>query len=119
VSLQLAVKIAKSNSDYDRWPFGCVIKKGGAIQAVGWNILKSDPRYTDNHLNCSVHAEEHALKQMRNGASGCVLYVARMLRTGNVGLAKPCIHCQKLIRDAGVKRVIFSIDNDMHGIWKP
>ena len=115
MSLKLAVKLATSNTTYSRWPLGCVITKGGAVQAVGWSALKSDPRFP----GCSIHAEDHALRQMRHDARGCVLYVARLLRTGQVALAKPCAACQQLIREAGVKRVVYTINDNEWGTWKP
>ena len=119
MSLELAVKIAEANFAYPRWRLGCVIKKGGAVQAVGWSVWKSDPEVLDDHSNCSVHAEVHALKQMRYSASGCVMYVARILRSGGPGLAKPCETCQSVIAAAGVKRVLFTVDSQTHGVWKP
>jgi pyrimidine deaminase RibD-like protein len=119
MSLTYAIKIAESNECYIKWPFGCVIKKGGAVQAVGWNILKSEPYYLDDHSNCSIHAEMHALRQMNYEAKGCVMFVARALRGGGSGLAKPCDDCQEVIRKAGVKRVVYTIDNENHGVWKP
>jgi pyrimidine deaminase RibD-like protein len=115
MSLKLATKLAQSNTTYSRWPLGCVITKGGAVQSVGWSSLKSDPRFE----RCSVHAEEHALRQMRYEANGCVLYVARLLRTGHLALAKPCAACQTLIRQAGVKRVVYTISDNEWGTWKP
>lgn len=119
MSLDYAVKIALANEDYPKWKLGCVIKRGGAVQAVGWNSLKSDPTYLDNHTKCSVHAEVRALRQMNYDAEGCIVYVARIRRGGDIGMAKPCGNCQQLLSDAGVKRVIFTINAQTHGVWKP
>ncbi len=115
MSIALALKVANSNTCYTKWPLGCVITKGGAVQSVGWSALKSDPRFE----RCSVHAEEHALRQMKWQAAGCVLYVARVTRTGAIGLAKPCDYCQGLIEASGVKRVVYTTDEGDTGIWKP
>lgn len=115
MSLKLAVKIAESNTAYTRWPLGCVVTKGGAVQAVGWSSLKSDPRFA----GCSIHAEDHTLRQMRYDARGCVMYVARVLRTGDIALAKPCRACQRLITIAGIKKVIYTITSTEDGTWKP
>jgi pyrimidine deaminase RibD-like protein len=119
MSLRYAIKIAEANDCYPKWKLGCVVKKGGAVQAIGWNIKKGDPTYLDDHTNCSVHAEIHALRQMNYEASGCTLFVARIMKAGGIGLAKPCHNCQQVIEDAGVKRVIFTIDEHTEGVWKP
>jgi pyrimidine deaminase RibD-like protein len=66
-----------------------------------------------------VHAEVHALRQMKYQADGCVMFIARCLKGGGIGLAKPCANCQTVINDSGIKRVVFTIDNSTYGIWKP
>jgi pyrimidine deaminase RibD-like protein len=115
VSIEQAIRIANSNQSYDRWPLGAVIVKGGSIQSVGWSALKTVPQ----HTGCSVHAEAHALRRMRNEAHGCVMYVARRLRRGGVGMARPCPDCQRLIIHSGIKRVIYTVDSSTLGVWKP
>jgi pyrimidine deaminase RibD-like protein len=119
MSLDYAIKIAEANEDYPKWKLGCVIKKGGAVQSVGWSIWKYDPMFIDNHSNCSVHAEIHALRQMNYNARNCIMFVARVLRGGGIGMAKPCANCQQIILDSGIKRVTFTIDADTIGTWKP
>jgi len=119
MSLRYATKIAEANDDYPKWKLGCVIKKGGAVQSVGWNVKKRDPKFLDDHSNCSIHAEIRALRQMNYEADGCIMYVARVLKGGGIGLAKPCATCQQIISDAGIKKVHFTIDETTEGIWKP
>lgn len=108
MSIDLAIKVAQSNQSYSRWPMSCILKKGGAVQAIGWNVLKSNPLYLDNHCNCSIHAEVAALRTMKYKAKGCTAYVARIMRSGSTGLAKPCPNCSILLYDAGIKRVYFT-----------
>jgi pyrimidine deaminase RibD-like protein len=119
LSITYALKIAEANIYYPKWRLGCVIKKGGAVQSVGWNSLKYDPTDVEDYTVCSLHAEIHALKQMKFKADGCTMYVARALKGGGVGLAKPCCNCQEIIESSGVKKVIFTIDTHTQGIWKP
>jgi pyrimidine deaminase RibD-like protein len=119
VSLDYAIKIAQANEHYPKWKLGCVIKKGGAVQSVGWSIWKHSPMFVDNHMNCSVHAEAHALRQMGYSARNCTMFVARALKGGGIGMAKPCQYCQELIEDSGIKRVVFTIDEDTTGTWRP
>jgi tRNA(Arg) A34 adenosine deaminase TadA len=117
--IELAKKIAVANDQYPKWSLGACVIKGGSVQAVGWNIKKSDPAFLDVHSNCSVHAEIHALKQMRFRAKGCVVYIARWRKGGGFGLAKPCANCQEVIAGSGVKRVVFTIDDHTTGTWRP
>jgi pyrimidine deaminase RibD-like protein len=119
MSLKYAIKIAEANDAYPKWKLGCVIKKGGAVQSVGWSMWKYDPMFIDDHSNCSTHAEVHALRQMRYDAHNCTMFVARALKGGGLGLAKPCVNCQTLIEDAGIKRVVFTVDNDRQDVWRP
>ena len=121
--LERAVGIATTSS-YDKWRIGAVVVKGGAVQSSGVNSLKIDPLYLDDHSNCSIHAEIAALKTMRDNhlqykAKGCTIYVARLLRGGGIGLAKPCGNCQEILSYASIKQAIFTIDNHTHGVWKP
>jgi tRNA(Arg) A34 adenosine deaminase TadA len=47
------------------------------------------------------------------------MFVARKMRNGQIGLAKPCQHCQTLIRASGIKRVVYTVDDQTIGVWKP
>lgn len=124
--LRLAAKIAEGNVDYERWKMGCVIKKGGAVQAVGWNVFKQDPTYLDDHSECSTHCEERALRVMRtnpsdnrNVARGCTIFIARKLRDPGYGLAMPCEICQTLLAEAGIRKAVYTIDSHSFGVWTP
>lgn len=119
MSIEIAKKIAQANDQYPKWPMGAVVSKGGAIQAVGWNVKKSDPTFLDNHSNCSIHSEITALRQMKFQARGCTMFVARRCKGGGYGLAKPCANCQEVIVGSGIKKVHFTIDNNTVGIWRP
>ncbi len=80
---------------------GCVVVKGGKILSVEHNL------YTK-------HAEERATNKVwRSEMVGATVYVARPLYTEEVpiGLAKPCEDCEKLLRQLGVKKVVYSTQN--------
>lgn len=119
MSLDVAKKVAVANDQYPKWSLGCCVVRGGSIQSIGWNKKKSDPTYMYAFGACSLHAEIHALKQMNFQAKRCILYIARWKKGGGFGLAKPCELCQPYIEKAGVKRVIYTIDNDNYGVWTP
>jgi deoxycytidylate deaminase len=119
MSLEIAKKIAVANDQYPKWSLGCCVVKGGAIQAVGWNKKKSEPTFLDDHTNCSIHAEIMALRQMNFEAKRCTLYIARWRKGGGYGLSKPCERCKPVIKKAGVKKVVFTVDNESYGVWIP
>lgn len=76
---------------------------------------RNDPAIIgDAQLNYSVHAEVAALRawggtNLRNAT----LYVARIGRDGTPMMSKPCANCQQALRDAGVKKVVYTIDSEM------
>lgn len=84
---------------------GCVVVKDGNILSFSYN---GTPAGADNNTRSPdmetlpevLHAETNALgKMLRMGISsaGTTLYSTR----------EPCIHCAKLVYQAGVRRVVF------------
>lgn len=63
----------------------------------------------------SAHAESRVLRKAGYGAT---LWVARVIRDGSWALAKPCIDCQILIKNRGVKRVYYTIGPNEYGVWE-
>lgn len=61
----------------------------------------------------TFHAEERAIRNAQalvgDDLSGMVLYVARSYKNGKPAMSKPCVKCDKLIRDAGIKKVIYTV----------
>lgn len=53
----------------------------------------------------SAHAEARLCQKLDVGAD---VWICRVLRCGEWGLAKPCIHCLKALRLRGVKRVCYT-----------
>lgn len=100
-----------------------MLVKGGSVLSVGQSRLRCNPAHCDFDMpgikeRVSVHAEQDALSRCGD-AKGSILYVARIGRSGNVGLAKPCVACQRKLIDSGVKRVYFSVSETEFGIWPP
>lgn len=89
---------------------GALLEKGDNIISYGWN---GTPAGDDN--NCEIeledgtlktkpevlHAESNALSKLTRhggiGSSGSTLYVT----------LSPCFECSKLIKQAGIKRVVY------------
>ena len=91
--------------------------------SVGQSRLRCNPAHCDFDVlgvkeRVSVHAEQDALSRCGD-PKGAILYVARIGRSGNVGLAKPCGSCQRKLIKAGVKRVYYTVDAEHFDVWPP
>lgn len=113
--LELAAKVAKNNiSSQDclyrkEYNFGVVcLRQDGSI-AISNNILTATP-------NPAAHAEKRVLAKAGLGAT---LYIVRLKRDGCWGMAKPCKHCETLIKNKRVKKVVYSIGDNEYGVWHP
>lgn len=122
--LSRAIMLAEENEFYCKWRLAAVIIKGGSVYSIGYSRLLTDPSQCDYSVfnskppKVSLHAEVDALRNCPR-ASGGVMYVARIGRSGAIGMAKPCRHCQKAISDSGIKRVVYTVSNSTHGTWYP
>lgn len=85
---------------------------------LGWNkAYKTDPNSKSEFP--TVHAELDAIKKagINRDMSNAKLYIFRQMRNGNVGLARPCIDCYRLIKGTGIKEFYYSIDNNSFGSY--
>lgn len=91
---------------------GAIIYRSGAVLSVGINRNKNNPTFVGEATkNWSVHAEVAAIKACGNAnLKNATLYVARINKSGSPMMSKPCVKCQKAIEDAGIKKVIYTID---------
>lgn len=97
--------------------------KGGSVLASGQSRICANPAHCSfepglPRPKVTIHAEIEALRNAPR-ASGGTLYVARIGRNGKIGLSKPCADCRKAIIEAGVKRVVYTIDEETYGTWQP
>lgn len=111
--LQLAIKIAEANDYYQRYRHGAVIVRGGSVQSVGFSKLHTAPHLVDCESQnlrsrISTHAEAEALKRC-SVTKGATMYVARVGRNDKVALSKPCKNCQRLLADAGIKKIVWTV----------
>lgn len=88
---------------------GAVIVNKKKIEAAKFNCLKSHPKLCKYYPYPYLHAEAHAILSL--GLDNCcnkTLYVVRVLRNGQLALAKPCNSCLTLIKDVGLKEIYYS-----------
>lgn len=111
--LNQALRIAENSECRQR--HGAVLTQGGRVLGIGVNVNKNDPVYSgENQLAFSIHAEEAALRSWGgSGLKGATIYVARLGKRNIPLNSKPCASCQKMLKEAGVRRVVYTIDNEM------
>lgn len=115
-----------------RRQYGAVIVKDDRIIATGYNgSARGEPNCCDTgecwreangiphgerYEACkAVHAEDNAISQAGRETIGATLYLAG--REGNrVIAARPCMMCERKIKNAGIVRAVFSEDDGVEGM---
>jgi len=64
----------------------------------------------------STHAERRSCKR---GGRGATVYVARVLRNGELAMARPCPRCLAYLTSMRVKRIYYSINEKEYGVIDP
>lgn len=88
------------------------------VIAVGYNQRKTHPfqdRFKKNEEAIYLHAEtdciKNALKNIdQEKLSKATLYICRIKKNGDWGLAKPCRGCMKAIATFNIQNVVYSTD---------
>lgn len=115
--IDLARKVAV-NSAFPEHKHGAILVKGGSVLNVAFNANKFVPWGNRFRSKSCGHATHHAelgcvLGIAREKTQGAVVYVVRIGRMGDMKNSKPCPMCEQILRHVGVKKVIYSI-NDNH-----
>jgi tRNA(Arg) A34 adenosine deaminase TadA len=109
-----------------------VIVRGGSVVSVGYNKRNTNAfveHYTDMAKGqrdwcMSTHAEMDCVLQARAkiDLAGAKIYVVRkhvnVKKYGTFALAKPCEICQHVLYNYGIRRAIYTIDDNNHGTMK-
>jgi tRNA(Arg) A34 adenosine deaminase TadA len=119
--LLLAAEYAAPDKDTTRtYCLGCVgVRADGCIVHARNSSVLDSVRYTKGSPYRRMpgsHAEARACKKIGFGSD---MYVARVKRSGGLGLAAPCELCQVMIKAYRVERVFFTISDTAYGIWRP
>lgn len=98
---------------------GAIVVKSGRVVGHGFNKFKNNIEIIPEELikvHCSRHAEEVAIKNAGQNAKGATLYVARVNNNGFDRESKPCKICSKIIKDSGIKRVVYTTEESIESI---
>lgn len=97
--IRSAIQVARTSPS--RFMHCALFYKGGALLCAASNTF-------------SEHAEARALRQLGGWEGRAPKLLS--IRVGNdnkLKNAKPCVNCQKLLRSAGIKKVLFSGDDGL------
>jgi deoxycytidylate deaminase len=100
-------------SDHRKHHVGAVILRRDRVIGVGFNQRKSHPR---SPHTWTIHAELKAILNAREDLTGCTIYVYREHRNGALACARPCIHCQVLLKEVGIVQAHFSTETGYGGM---
>lgn len=103
----------RSFSNHPQHQVSSIIVRGNRIFSTGFNKVQThtQSKSYDNML----HAEVSALIGLDYKTTrGATIYVFREKKTGQLGNSRPCPACQMAIREAGIKRVVYSHEDG----WK-
>lgn len=119
--LEIAQTVAKRSTCLRR-QYGAVIVKDDRIISTGYNgsargednccdvgyCWREEHRvpHGEEYEKCvAVHAEDNAISQAGRETIGAVLYLAGFDH-GNLIAAKPCVMCERKIKNAGIAMVV-------------
>ena len=94
---------------------GALIYKSNSLISSGINSSRVHNAYLKgyNEKPATFHAEERAIRNAQalvgGDLSGMVIYVARSFKNGEPAFSAPCSKCQKLIVEAGIKKVVYTV----------
>lgn len=122
--LKVAQELALKTQDMRRG-FGCLIVSKGKIIASGRN-RKSHPKVPtdvkafnqDGEMRYfGLHCEVAALLKCDFNVRGMIVYIhGQNVRTGSTVFSGPCLLCQQVLKERGIKKAIFSTSEGIQEI---
>lgn len=95
---------------HSQWRVGAVIVRGGSVLSMGVNRYRNHPSKVTSLEGVSYHAEEVAIRRAGD-VDGSTIYVARITRSGHIGMAMPCARCQESLHEHGIHTAIWTTPN--------
>lgn len=88
---------------------GAVLVAHGKPIAKGHNSIRRHKYSSYYQYPEACHAEAAALSEGRSDSlSASILYVTRLNRSGRMMMARPCASCFSLLRDKGIRKVVYT-----------
>ncbi len=108
-----AAKDMALQSSYGKIRHGAVLVKGGSIISASFNKDKFSAFGNRFRMQGYGPATHHAelgciLGVDKSKTSGSTVYVVRINRKGEYRLSKPCPMCHKILKYCGVKKVVYT-----------
>lgn len=108
--IERGIKAAASAAEFathSRYQVGAAIYVGSKLISIGWNEDKTDPK--QHSIFRWRHAETAALVGTRKtDLNKATMYVARIIKSGGLRIAKPCSDCQRILKAAGIRKVVYT-----------
>ena len=94
-----------------------ILRRKGRVVRIGINTNKTHPRFTRTYPDGTVASHMHAeMNVLRFSEPGDTLEVLRVKKSDkSYAMAKPCSHCMKFIKAAGIASVRFTNEQ---GEWE-
>jgi deoxycytidylate deaminase len=111
-------RLAENVSKYSdcRIKMGCVLVDHSTPISVGFNKKKFFSKWCVPPKE-SIHAEMEALRTSgKDCLRGANIFVYRERKNGSLGMARPCENCMEKLKEFGVRKVFYTIDEFPY--WK-
>lgn len=100
---------AKALGNCHEFHITALLIRGKSIIKITTNSKKTHPKFERKYRSGksahSLHAEMALVSSIRPGDT---VEVYRWLADGTATMSRPCIHCQKALRNAGIKKVTYT-----------
>jgi deoxycytidylate deaminase len=114
IKLPRGLEIAREMSKKSTEPFllGSCFTNSGKILSRGYNRYRGTNALVNKYFGFhTIHAEMDAIfRAPRALWRGGIIYVYRTRRDGTSAISKPCIRCQRALKDLGIKKAVYSIE---------
>ena len=120
--IKLAKRVAHQ-SDFHEYRHGAVLVKGNRVlntsanknsyKLWGQRFRHRDCGYATHHaeLGCILGVD-------RSITQGATVYVARIGKKGEFRMSKPCPMCESAMRHVGIKKVVYTVNEEEIGSFK-
>ena len=120
--IKLARRVAYQ-SDFHEYRHGAILAKGNRVlntstnknsyKLWGQRFRHRDCGYATHHaeLGCILGVD-------RSITQGATVYVVRLGKNGDLRMSKPCSMCESAMRHVGIKKVVYTMNDQEIGVIK-